>query len=143
MINLKDSDFKRLTGVRRATFEAMVAEVEAQAHHFGRPPKLSSADQVLMTLMYWREYRTLFHIAQTYQVSEATTSRIIRKTEDILIQASSGPFTLPGKKTLKPSDLTLNVVVVDATEQPIERPKKNSDTITVARKSATLKRPNS
>jgi Helix-turn-helix of DDE superfamily endonuclease len=125
LINLKESDFKRLTGVRRATYRAMVTEVEAQAAHFGRPPKLSCADQVLMTLMYWREYRTLFHIAQTYQVSEATTSRIIRKTEDILIKAPSGAFRLPGKKTLTSSDLTLNVVVVDATEQPIERPKKN------------------
>ena len=27
-----------------------------------------------MTLMYWREYRTQFHIGETYEVSEATVS---------------------------------------------------------------------
>ncbi|WP_217652003.1 helix-turn-helix domain-containing protein, partial [Hydrococcus rivularis] len=28
----------------------------------GRPSKLSAEDQILMTLEYWREYRTYFHI---------------------------------------------------------------------------------
>ncbi len=143
LVELKDSDFKRLTGVRRTTFRAMVVEVEAKAPHFGRPPKLSWPDQVLMTLMYWREYRTLFHIAQTYHVSEATVSRIVRRIEDILIKSKFGAFTLPGKKILKPSHLDIEVVVVDATEQPIERPKKNSVDITAARKSATPRRLNS
>ncbi|MBF7694254.1 transposase family protein [Acinetobacter pollinis] len=29
----------------------------------GRPPKLCLEDQVLLCLSYWREYRTLFHVA--------------------------------------------------------------------------------
>jgi len=28
---------------------------------FGRPPKLNRADQLLMMLMYWREYRIITH----------------------------------------------------------------------------------
>lgn len=99
LITLKDQDFKRLTGVRRTTFKAIVAAVEAKAATFGRPCKLSCADQVLMTLMYWREYRTQFHIAQTYHVSEALVSRTVRKVEDILSQC--GHFSLPGKKALR------------------------------------------
>ncbi len=145
--DLRAQEFKRLTGVRRSTFEAMVAEVEAKSAsaHFGRPPKLSCGDQVLMTLMYWREYRTEFHIAHTYQVHESTVSRTrtVRKVETILSQ--SGQFNLPGKKVLRSSDLALaiEVVLVDATEQPIERPKKNSVGITVARRNATRRKPNS
>jgi len=36
----------------------------------------------------------------------------------------SGKFRLPGKKTLQPSDTIFEVVPVDASKQPIERPKK-------------------
>jgi len=60
--HLKDTDFKRLTGVQRETFDKMLKVVEKGLRNFGRPTKLSRADQLLMTLMYWREYRTEFHI---------------------------------------------------------------------------------
>ena len=85
--HLKDSDFKRLTGVQRETFEQMLTVIEKGLRDFGRPPKLSRADQLLMTLMYWREYRTEFHIAQSYGVSEATVCRTIRKVEDVLVRS--------------------------------------------------------
>ena len=62
---LKETDFKRLTGVQRETFGLMLQVVEKGMREFGRPTKLSRADQLLMTLMYWREYRTEFHIAQS------------------------------------------------------------------------------
>ncbi len=134
-----DTDFKRLTGVEHATFRRMLQVLEAQRSNFGRPPSLSRADQLLLTLMYWREYRTQFHIAQAYGVSESTVCRTIQKTEEALIR--SGQFSLPGKKVLQPSDTTIEIVLVDATEQPIERPKKNSAAITVARKGATRRKP--
>jgi hypothetical protein len=67
--HLKDSDFKRLTGVQRKTFEQMLAVIEKGLRDFGRPPKLSRADQLLMTLMYWREYRTEFHIRPLAKVN--------------------------------------------------------------------------
>jgi len=38
-------------------------------------------------------------------------------------------FHLPGKKTLTKSDVEWEVVIVDVTEHPIERPKKNNDSI--------------
>ena len=38
----------------------------------GRPGKVSLEDQVLMTLEYWREYRTYFHIGQSWGVTEST-----------------------------------------------------------------------
>jgi hypothetical protein len=54
--NLSEEDFKRSTGVKRSTFDMMRHVVEQELGNFGRPPKLSQADQLLLTLMYWREY---------------------------------------------------------------------------------------
>jgi hypothetical protein len=62
--NRSEQDFKRLTGVEHQTFQQMVSVLEEEMPDFGHPPKLSRADQLLMTLMYWREYRTQFHISQ-------------------------------------------------------------------------------
>ena len=136
--DLKDTDFKRLTGVQRETFEQMLKVVEKGLRDFGRPPKLSRADQLLMTLMYWREYRTEFHIAQSYGVSEATVCRTIRKVEDVLVHSKK--FRLPGKKALQLSDTVFTVVLVDASEQPVERPKKARKGITAAKRDATPKK---
>jgi len=136
--NRSDKDFKRLTGVEHQTFTQMVAVLEADMPTFGRPPKLSRADQLLMTLMYWREYRTQFHISQAYGVSESAVCRTIQKVEDALI--NSGQFRLPGKKSLQPSDTVIEIIVVDATEQPIERPKKSNGDPTVAKRNDTLRK---
>ncbi len=131
----KPTDFQRLTGVKPAVFAHMLAAVQSHIRLFGRPCKLTLADQLLMTLMYWREYRTQFHIAQTYGVSEATVCRTIRKIEQAL--RASGQFRLPGKKAFLDPNLRFDVVVVDATESSIERPQKNKSGTTAARKSAT------
>ena len=137
--HLKDTDFKRLTGVQRETFEAMLKVVEKGLREFGRPPKLRRADQLLLTLMYWREYRTEFHIAQSYGVSEATVCRTIRKVEDALV--GSKKFRLPGKKALQASDTIFAVVLVDVSEQPVERPQKaKKGTIVVKRSDTPRKR---
>jgi hypothetical protein len=132
---LKDADFKRLTGVRRSTFEKMLEVVTEGRRAFGRPPLLSRADELLLTLMYWRESRTQFHIGVTYGVSEATVCRSIQKVENALIKSQQ--FHLPGKRVLQASDLESEVVLIAATEQPIERPKKDNASTTAAKGSGT------
>jgi len=57
----KTAKFKRLTGVKKETFAKMLKVLETELRDFGRPTKLDRADQLLLTLMYWREYRTLLH----------------------------------------------------------------------------------
>lgn len=136
--SLSDEDFKRSTGVRRHTFEQMLAVIEKEHRDFGRPTKLSRADQLLMTLMYWREYRTEFHIGLTYGVSESTVCRTIQKIENALIRSKQ--FHLPGKKKLSSSDTAIEIVLVDATEQPVERPKKDSADTIAANRNSTLKK---
>jgi hypothetical protein len=127
-----NADFKRSTGVSRRVFAQMLQVVETGLRSFGRPPKLSRADQLLLTLMYWREYRTEFHLGLADGVSEATVCRTVQKIEPVLIPSQH--FHLPGKKTFPPSDTAIEVVLVDATAQPIERPQKNSGSPTVVKR---------
>ncbi len=136
-----EKQFLRLTGVKRSVFEMMVKVVAGAQGGFGRPRKLKAEDQVLMTLCYWREYRSQFHVGSSFGVSEATVCRTVRQVEDVLLQDKR--FHLPGKKALREGSLDLTVVVVDATEQRIERPQKNSAVSTRARRSATPRRGNS
>ena len=76
-----------------------------------------------------------YELAQSYGVSEATVSRIIRKVETVLMQ--SGQFRLPGRKALYDTETVIEVIIVDVTEQPVERPKKNKVDTTAARKGNT------
>jgi hypothetical protein len=47
---------------------------------------------------------------------------------------ASRALTLPGKKKLVAADNQIEVVVVDVTETPIERPKKNRKDFTVEKR---------
>jgi hypothetical protein len=49
-----------------------------------------------------------------------------------------GTFSLPGRKALLKSDMEYEVVLIDATESPVERPKKSKNATTVVRKKDTL-----
>lgn len=122
---LKPTEFKRLCGVYPDTFKDMVTVLKAEKvwqKKTGRPSKLSTEDQLLITLEYWREYRTYFHRGNSWGINESTAYRIVRKVENILIK--SGLFNLPGKKALLESNSEIEVIVVDVSEQEIERPKK-------------------
>ena len=124
--------FRRLTGVKRTTFDVMTtilreAEVVLKAQG-GKPNKLSIEDRLLMRLEYLREYRTYCHISRSSGISESACYRNIRWVEDTLIK--DGTFSLPGRKTLLKSEMEYEVILIDATETPIERPKKNKSTST-------------
>ena len=111
--------------------------LEKHLPSFGRPPKLCREDRLLMTLMDWREYRTQYHIAQTYGLSESAVSRTIRVIEGALMR--SGSFHSPGKKALTKSDVQYQVVVIDATECTVERPKKQRQSYSGKKKRHTQK----
>jgi len=135
--NLKASDFKRLCGVTRETFAAMCEVVVKykQANKRGRKSNLSIENQVLLTVSFWREYRTLFHLGRDWNLHESNVSRLVRRIEDILIK--SGKFSLPGKKRLLES-AAVKYTIVDVTESLIERPKKNSAGFTAENASGTV-----
>jgi hypothetical protein len=127
--NLDDEKFRRLTGVKRPTFDKMVGildqSIKDRKVNSGRKKKLSLENSLLMTLEYIREYRTYFHVSQSYGVSESATYKTVRWVEDTLIKHPD--FALPGRKALLKSDMEYDVVLIDATETPIERPKKSKN----------------
>jgi Helix-turn-helix of DDE superfamily endonuclease len=120
---LGDTEFRRVIGVKKETFSEMllVLDERAKKRKPGARPELKRADMLFLTLEYWREYRSLASLGVSYEVSESTASRIVRRVEDALI--GSGKFSLPGKKALLKPENNFEVVVVDATESRIERPK--------------------
>ena len=69
--DLNPEAFKRLTGVKPEVFRQMVGvlrEAETRKKKVGRPSKLPLEDKLLLTLSYWREYRTQFHLAASYAI---------------------------------------------------------------------------
>lgn len=123
--NLNPKEFKRLCGVQEKTFNRMVEVLQPDLQRTGKrggQPKLSVEEQLLMTLEYWREYRTYFHIGKSRGIHESTVCRIVRKVEELLIRSRA--FRLPGKKQLHQSAYEWKILVLDVTETPIERPKK-------------------
>ncbi|CCB85471.1 putative transposase for insertion sequence element IS702 [Parachlamydia acanthamoebae UV-7] len=123
---LDEEKFRRLTGVKRTTFNKMVGilekDITSRATKKGRKKKLNVENMLLMALEYIREYRTYFHISQSYSISESNAYKTVKWVEDTLIKHPD--FTLPGRKALLKSDMEFEIVLVDACESPIERPKK-------------------
>ena len=134
---MNEKDFRRQTGVKIETYEKMV-EIVQEAHRAkkargGRKNKITVEKMVLMTLEYLREYRTYFHIGKSYGVSESYAYKIIKWVEDMLIK--DGSFALPWKKALLKNEIEQEVILIDATETPIERPKRGKNFTTQERKS--------
>lgn len=135
-----EEGFRRLTGIKKASFMVMLgilgqAEVILKAKG-GKPNKLALEERLLMALEYLREYRTYFHISRSYGISESACYRNIRWVEDTLIKEKR--FSLPGRKALLKSDMEYELVLIDATETPIERPKKDKSDFIQEKRSVIL-----
>src|SRR5882757_4151967 len=100
---LRDEKFRRLTGMKRSTFERcleILREGErVQKARGGRRNQLSLENRLLMSLCYWREYRTYFHIALDFKLSESACFRNIVWVENCLV--ASKVFALPGRGCLQ------------------------------------------
>jgi hypothetical protein len=140
--HLHGKKFRRATGIYRSVFEEMLDCIRnyKSAHrkhpNRGGVSQLSLENQLLMTVLYWREYRSQENMGLDFHISQSRVSRTVTEIEDILIK--SGSFSLPGKKILKYANSGYEVIIVDVTETPTERPQKNKNVNTVERKSDTL-----
>jgi hypothetical protein len=134
---MPDEQFKRIIGTTKPVFETMLEVLQAayvQLHRSGgKPPKLLPPDKLLITLQYYREYRTMEHIALDFGVAKSSVCRSIVWVEETL--SADGRFQLPGKQALQ--DGSVETVAVDVTEHPVERPKKSRKTGIPARKNDT------
>ena len=81
--------------------------------------------------------RIYFHLGQAYGISESAAYRNIQWGEHTL--AKSKFFRLPGRKAVAASDRAFDIVLIAATETPIERPKKQRRSSAGKNKRHTLK----
>jgi hypothetical protein len=130
--------FKRKWGVAAEIFNKMVSVLAdwkgKNKDSRGRKSELTIPEKVEVTLMYWREYGTQFHIATDYEVDESTICRAIKEVENAL--SASGEFSvLDGKRDLL--DDQEDEIVIDIMECEIERPKKNKRNIIRVRRNDT------
>ncbi|MDR2602662.1 MAG: transposase family protein [Spirochaetaceae bacterium] len=129
--------FKRLYGVKPDVFEKMKSilqkEFDILHRRGGKPPKLTIEDKLYITLKYLREYRTMESTGGDYGVGKSAVCETIQWVEDALIKDKT--FRLPDKKVLKRGESSIEYIVVDVTESPINRPKKTKKSGVPARKS--------
>ena len=62
---------------------------------------------------------------------ESTTYCTIKWVEETLVRHPD--FALPGRKALLKSDIEYEIIMIDATESPCERPKKSKENTTQGR----------
>jgi hypothetical protein len=127
----QEAVFKRLFGVRTETFEKMKTILQKEFNKLhkqgGSPPKLTVEDKLVVTLKYLREYRTMESIAADYGVRKSTVCESVQWVENTLNNDKT--FKLPGKKALKGTGQSIQCIVVDVTESPVQRPKKTKKSI--------------
>jgi hypothetical protein len=106
-LKINRKQFRRRTEVFPETFaemEEVLTLREGRKKNSGCPASLSVAEQFLMTLEFWREYRT------------------VERVEAALI--ASAQFQMPKKRVFQEAQLVYSIVAVDACEVPRERFKK-------------------
>lgn len=125
-IKNNSTTFQRLFGLSPKQFNDLLSQVEPQWQKKiigsykrpGRDYKLDVSDMLLMTLLYYRSYITQAFVGYLFGIDDSRVCRIIRKLEPIL----AGVVEIPKCKKLSQKDV--EDLIVDATEQPIERPKR-------------------
>ena len=78
-------------------------------------------EHLLLLLMYYRTYTTHLFLAQIFKVDEATICRAIQRIAPL----AELVLKIKPEKLLSENDLQL--LIVDATEQRIERPKNQGN----------------
>jgi hypothetical protein len=122
---LNDKDFKLITGVTREIFEKMLSVLKKQYskdHNVCGAPGKPVELRLTIALEYWREYRSIRHMANDHQIPKSTINEMILWVENRLIEVEE--FRLKElKERFKPGEESdVKIIIVDVEEQPIERP---------------------
>ena len=157
------SVFRHLTGLTVPAFDALAADVVPAvevAHHrsLDRPDReravgaggefgLTTTDQVLLTVVWLRQYPTQEVLGFLFGVSDSTALRAVRRCLPALEQAGKDTMRMPdpgpGRRKKLPAllaDTPGLVVVIDTFEQRTHRPKRRQRAYYSGKKKAhTLK----
>jgi hypothetical protein len=118
--------FQRLFGINVAQFDIILKKVAPKWQSNvisgykrpGRDYKLDLSDMVLMLLLYYRSYVTQIFVGYLFGIDDSRVCRIIRRLEPILASV------MAIEKHKKLSREEIESLIIDATEQSIERPKR-------------------
>jgi hypothetical protein len=142
---LADDKYLVLFGVSKTTFDKMLVILnrayDEMRKRGGRKRKLSVLDMLIISLGYYHDYRTMENLGFDYGVHKQRVCEAIKWVEQALVK--DGTFSLPSKRELVKDDTEISIVIIDATEQETERPKKNSGNPTPASKNAIQSKTNS
>ena len=124
---LRKRQFQRLTGVEAPLFLEMVERLRPRWHkrvvepknRAGRPWGIGGLeDHLLVLLILYRCAITQDFLGLLYGVDKAAISRALHRIEPIVAKV------LGVKRTIRVSAEEAEVLIVDATEQPIQRPSR-------------------
>ena len=138
--------YKEIFGVEKHVFDRLlrlleIADIYQRKSQAGRKSRLTVLDKQVITLMYWREYRTYRHIAFDYGVGKTQIGDAVLWVENTII--ASGLCNLKSAGELRDNPNRIKIAIVDVTEQEIERPKKGRKTGIQVRKSDIPSKPKS
>ena len=139
--DLKEKEFKLITGVTREVFEKMLVvlrEAYARDHAGGGQPGLPVEERLTLALEYWREYRSQRHMAVSHGICKSSVNNAILWVEYRL--SGRAEFQLSElKERFKPeaTETQIKILIADVTEQPIERPVENQEASYSGKKNGT------
>ena len=122
-----EKKFARMSGLKKSLFDILFQKVleqigeHQQAHPLstrGKKATMSIANKLLLMLMYYREYHTYLSISEMFGVSEGYAHKIVSRMSQLVVKA------LPLGRKRKIGSKEIKAVLIDASEQRIERPQK-------------------
>lgn len=126
LISQKPVIFNRLIGMKVKDFDSILEKLtplwqkkvlEAYKRP-GRNFKVELADMLMMLLIYYRSYITQEFLGYLFGIDDSRVCRLIKKIEPLLARI------VAIRKDRHLSQEELESLIIDATEQPIERPKR-------------------
>jgi hypothetical protein len=139
----RPAEFTRLVGVNYGTFQIILEKLENEITHYkqqkpmrqrGLKSSLTVADGLLLTLIYLRQYHTFLQLGEMFSISESYAQKRYTFISKRLIKT----LDLPNDKLLTTDNIK---IVIDVTEQELERPLKKQKSYYSGKKSDTPSKP--
>ena len=126
-VKLSDEQFLRAVGVDKTGFNLILERVATHLENVreerpmkkrGKKSEVALPDRLLLTFTYLRHYPTFARLGLEFGISESYANKIYHQILDVLVKVLS----MKNRKHLLESNL--QTIIIDVTEQPIERPTK-------------------
>ncbi len=117
--------FIRMVGINKIAFEILSEKLKEEREKEkekkpiskrGRKSTLCIEDQLLLCMFYLRNYRTFLELGEEFEISEGYANKLFHKISKQLVMI----LKLPSNTELTKEGL--KAIVIDASEQQIERP---------------------